>query len=80
MFKKTIDIVNYFSPMIIIGLTLFALARTVTRAEIEAIVKTLQVKDSQHDQTLEVIRAGMTEEEWQRAIQSLNSLKHNSTP
>lgn len=80
MFKKIIDIVNYFSPMIIIGLTLLALARTVTRSEIEAIVRTMQAKDAEHDQTLEVIKAGMTEEEWKRAIQSLNSHKHNSTP
>lgn len=83
MLKKLIDWLNYLSPMIIIGLTLFALARTVTRSEVEAIFKNLQAKDAEHDQTLEAIKAGMTEEQWQKAtetLKSLNSLKHSSTP
>jgi hypothetical protein len=66
--------------MIIIALALATLARTITRYEIDSIVKKLQAKDAEHDETLSVIRAGMTEEQWQRATQTLNSLKHNSTP
>lgn len=39
-----------------------------------------EAESKQINQTLEVIKAGMTEEQWQRANEALNSLKHNSTP
>ncbi len=77
---------NFISPLVIIGLTLLALARTVTRREIETIVRNLQAKDSEHDKqinaTLEAIRERMGDEElWQQVEKSLQkSLQKNNVP
>lgn len=44
-------------------------------------IENKQAEDSKRiNETQLLIKAGMTEEQWQKATQSLNSLKHNSTP
>lgn len=82
MLKRVMEFCNFISPLIIIGLTLLALARTVTRREVETIVRNLQAKDADHDRqinaTLEAIRKQMDDEEsWQ---QVKKSLQKNSVP
>jgi Sec-independent protein translocase protein TatA len=81
--KRASDLV----PTLIVILVVVLLATWIVRESaknnkevIEAVKQAQAERQKQVNETLEIIKAGMTEEEWQRANQSLNSLNHNSTP
>lgn len=80
MFKRSIEFINYASPLVLIALALLALTKTVTRHEINAIIKYIKALDAREEKHFEELDAKLSEliklkmkdrDQWNESLKAL---------